>query len=185
VAPDPAQALRWKERAAELGDPAAQFMVGQMYARGHQAPADPARALMWLEKAAAQGHPNAQLALAELLVDKAGGAGRGAAAAWLERAAGAGLVEAQFALADTLEFGPGGPPDAQRAKDLRTAANRSVAEANRIRERNQSEQWVRATTSWGTQRWQPNVWVGYSSWPYSSGWGYGVGFSSSPWGRWW
>ncbi|MFZ5557262.1 MAG: tetratricopeptide repeat protein [Pseudomonadota bacterium] len=181
AAPDPARALTWKERAAELGDPAAQFIVGQMYAHGNGAPKDPARARAWLEKAAAQGHPNAQLALAELLVD----AGDPAAALWLERAAQAGLVEARFALADKLDFGAAGPSEAQRAQDLRAAANQTIAEGNRIHQRSQAEQFAYSTTWWGTQRWQPDVWVGYSSWPYRSGWGYGLGFSNAPYGRWW
>ncbi|HSO06457.1 MAG TPA: tetratricopeptide repeat protein [Pelomicrobium sp.] len=186
VALEPSRALAWKERAAQLGDPAAQFIVGQMYARGNGAPKDLVKARSWLERAAARGHPNAQLALAELLVDKDGAASRKEATAWLERAAAAGLVEAKFALADELEFGPSGPPAAQRVEDLRASANRNIAEGNRIRERNRAEQFAYSSTGWGTQRWQPNVWIGYSSWPYASGWGYGVGFSNSPWGRgWW
>lgn len=50
-------------RAADAGDPQAQFELGSQYARGMFAPADHRTAAQYYEKAAAQNHAGAQLAL--------------------------------------------------------------------------------------------------------------------------
>lgn len=63
VARDAHQALLWLRKAGELGDPAAQFDLGNAYATGRDAPADPREALVWYTRAAEQGHAGAQFEL--------------------------------------------------------------------------------------------------------------------------
>ena len=58
VEPDPAQALRWLEKAAQYGDAAAQCDLGVMLERQQ---GDLQRAVFWYEKAAGQGHPDGEL----------------------------------------------------------------------------------------------------------------------------
>jgi TPR repeat protein len=57
---DYAEALRWYLRAAELGDPDAQFNVGLIYENGLGVPQDPAEAMKWFALSAEQGDLDAQ-----------------------------------------------------------------------------------------------------------------------------
>ena len=50
---DLAQAAKWFRRAAERGDPDAQFNLGLLYAHGKGMPKDFVRAHMWFDLAAA------------------------------------------------------------------------------------------------------------------------------------
>jgi len=64
---DPGQAAMWLIRAAESGDPKAQYALGQQYSVGTLAPAieqDPVKAREWLEKSALQGNKYARQQLA-------------------------------------------------------------------------------------------------------------------------
>ena len=45
---------------AEKGDPDSQFLLGEIYNRGHGVPQDDAKAMNWYRRAAEQGQPNAQ-----------------------------------------------------------------------------------------------------------------------------
>jgi TPR repeat protein len=63
VTRDPHQALLWLRTAGELGDPAAQFELGNAYASGRDAPLDPREAVVWYTRAAEQGHAGAEFEL--------------------------------------------------------------------------------------------------------------------------
>ena len=63
VAKDEAEALKWYRKAAEQGDPGAQFNLGNMYADGRAVTKDEAEAVKWYRKAADQGYASAQLNL--------------------------------------------------------------------------------------------------------------------------
>ena len=53
------RAFIWYEKAARLGHPHAQYMVGTLYWRGLGVEKDQEAALKWLRLAAAQDHPPA------------------------------------------------------------------------------------------------------------------------------
>jgi TPR repeat protein len=93
-------ALTRLEPFARAGDPLAQRVLGEMYARGLGVPIDDARATMWFRRAecgcSLTGQNEYNLALN--LADTADGAP--AAIRWLQRAADAGNVDAQRLLAD-------------------------------------------------------------------------------------
>jgi hypothetical protein len=55
VAADPAAAAEWYRLAAEQGDVASQYRLGQMYLGGLGIPKDIVQAQMWIEVAAAHG----------------------------------------------------------------------------------------------------------------------------------
>ena len=57
---DFAQALHILAPEAQAGDPAAQFHLGLLYARGEGTEKDPSVAARWFEKAAEQGNAHAQ-----------------------------------------------------------------------------------------------------------------------------
>lgn len=87
---DPAQGRRWVERAAEQGDPVAQYAAGALAADTSRDTAgevlgDFETARDWWEKAAAQGHVQASARLGDVLWNGRLGTndGAGAFAAWL------------------------------------------------------------------------------------------------------
>lgn len=57
------QALSICQQAAQDGDVAAEFELGEFYYDGKRAPRDLAQALNWFEQASLQGHPQAQYRL--------------------------------------------------------------------------------------------------------------------------
>ncbi|MGN0335771.1 MAG: tetratricopeptide repeat protein [Lachnospiraceae bacterium] len=57
------EAFKWYRKAAEQGEPNAQFEIGQLYEFGAH---DISTARQWYTKAAEQGHENAQQKLREL-----------------------------------------------------------------------------------------------------------------------
>lgn len=126
------EAMRWYDRAAEAGNPRAQYFLGLSYERGLRGTApDPAAAAAWYRKAAEQGFVDAQLRLAALLL-----AGRGVArdlaeaARWTAAAADAGSAAARYNLALMHERGWGVARDLARAADLYAeAADGGVAKA--------------------------------------------------------
>ena len=63
---DRGYAAEWFERAAELGNAAAQFNLSVVLLNADGVPKDYARALMWCRKAAAQGHEKAIALLSKL-----------------------------------------------------------------------------------------------------------------------
>ncbi len=107
-------AMRWYGRAAEAGDPQAQFYLGYIHDRGLRGTNSLAEALAWYRKAAAQGEVRAQFRLG-LLFDTDPRLPRDPTGAqrWYEAAAAQGHAEARFNLARLIET-----RDAARAADL-------------------------------------------------------------------
>ena len=99
------QALR---QAAEAGDPAAQCLLGELYATGSIVPQDYGKAVEWFRRAAAQGLADGEFALGLMYRH-----GRGVrqdeaeAARWYRRAAEQGHGEAQVNLGVLYEAGLG------------------------------------------------------------------------------
>jgi len=110
------ESLDWYERAADAGNPKAQYLLGVLIESGQRGAVDPADAAAWYAKAAAGGHAAAQLRLGQMFY--AGrGVGRDLAQArrWYAAAAAQGLDAARYAHALMLERGQGGPRDATAA----------------------------------------------------------------------
>lgn len=102
---DPANGRRWVEKAAEQGDPTAQYAVGALAADADRDTdgemlGDFETARDWWEKAARQGHLLASIRLGDLLWDGSLGTndGAGALAAWLPVAPGRPEVERRLGL---------------------------------------------------------------------------------------
>lgn len=111
IAKNPALAAQWIGRAAQRGEPMAQYWAGYVYQHGVGVSADPDEAMRWYEAAADQGNVKAMYNLG---VGNAEG-WTGAkdvpeAARWFARAARLGYVDAQFNLAVLYERGDGVPP---------------------------------------------------------------------------
>ena len=103
--PDPVQGQRWVERAAERGDPTAQFAAGALAASADrdtdgQMLGDFETAREWWEKAAAQGHVTASMRLGDILWDGSldTNDGAGAFAVWLPIAPGRPEIERRLGL---------------------------------------------------------------------------------------
>lgn len=96
VSADTLWGLHWITRAAEGGEPAAQFYLGRVYHTGNGVPHDHRRALEWYALAARRGHPQAQYQLG-LMYDAGYGVPRDVvrAHAWLTVAASVGDDTAQ------------------------------------------------------------------------------------------
>lgn len=116
--PPPAEtygdAMRWYARAAEAGDPQAQFYLGYIHDRALRGANSVSDALAWYRLAAAQGDARAQFRLG-FLFDADPRLPRDPARAqrWYEAAAGQGHAEARFNLARLVET-----EDAARALEL-------------------------------------------------------------------
>jgi localization factor PodJL len=112
---NPAEALRWLEKAATAGNGQAQFNVGVMYERGIGTAADLPKAVGWYRKAAAQPIPVPTAIHNLALLYVAGGPGGTAdpaqARITMTRAAELGLPESEYSLALMYYQGVGGPPD--------------------------------------------------------------------------
>lgn len=98
-------------RAAEQGDPEAQFQLGGLYERGNGVPEDVAEAAAWYRRAADQGYANAQF-----LLGFAYSNGNGVplddaeSLAWFRRAAEQGHDAAQWMLGTMYAWGGRGAP---------------------------------------------------------------------------
>lgn len=64
---DKQEALAWYRKAAEQGNPDAQYNVGMMYLRGEGVAGNRQEAIKWIGKAAEQGYKRAQDTLEELV----------------------------------------------------------------------------------------------------------------------
>jgi hypothetical protein len=104
---DEAEALKWYQRAARQGDPAAQLKVGQMYENGQGTEGNLERASLWYTKAAENGDPAAQASLADLYESGEGIRSNKAAAYWNEKAANQGYAAAQVNLGRMYQEGTG------------------------------------------------------------------------------
>jgi hypothetical protein len=115
--------MEWYEGAAKAGDPQAQYLYGEILARGLRGRTDRNAAAEWFEKAAKQGHALAAYALATAYES---GRGRGRdparAAEWYSVAAKAGIPPAFHNLARLYETGTGVKRDLGQAVKYYTAA---------------------------------------------------------------
>jgi len=66
VKQDYREAARWYRKAADLGDPIAQYNLGVMCRSGQGVPQNNSEAARWYQKAAEQGDPDAQKNLGDL-----------------------------------------------------------------------------------------------------------------------
>jgi TPR repeat protein len=112
IAINPVEAARWIARAAQRGEPMAQYWAGYIYQHGVGVSADPDAALRWYEAAADQGNTKAMYNLGVGYAQGWGGAKDAPEASrWFARAARLGYVDAQFNLAVLYERGLGVPPN--------------------------------------------------------------------------
>jgi TonB family protein len=100
-------ALPWFLKAAQAGEPLAQYQVGEHLLQGWGCRCEDNKALFWLQRAAAAGQGDAQVAIAAQLL-KAGKNADSIASAmdWLERAVTSKNRDAKFYLAALLAAGP-------------------------------------------------------------------------------
>ena len=107
-------AMRWYGRAAEAGDPEAQFYLGYIHDRGLRGANSLSEAVTWYRKAAAQGEVRAQFRLGLLFEsDPRLPHDPAEAQSWYEAAAAQGHAKARFNLARLVET-----EDAPRAVEL-------------------------------------------------------------------
>ncbi|HEY2445805.1 MAG TPA: hypothetical protein VGI20_08735 [Rhizomicrobium sp.] len=123
---NPEEAAKWLERAAEQGEPIAQYRIAAMYAQGRGVSVNQAKAFHWYDAAAQAGNRKSMFNLA---VDYAQGSGTAKnaqeAVRWFSKAAELGLVDAQFDLAILYERGLGVPQSLLNAYRWYTIAARS------------------------------------------------------------
>jgi len=70
VAADPNQAADWYRKAAEQGDPLAQWLLGRLYFVGSGLSRDYSAAQKWLTPSAKQGNPFAAYLLGEVMLER-------------------------------------------------------------------------------------------------------------------
>lgn len=100
---EPARAVEWYRRAAEQGDPLAQWLLGRMYFSGHGVAQDMTQARKWLFPVAEAGNPFAQYLMALALGEQ----DRDIAAEWFRRAAEQGLPQGRKKYGAILHYGRG------------------------------------------------------------------------------
>ena len=122
------------QRAAEKGEPLAQYQMGLIYAAGLGVSKNDAKAVTWFRKAAENGEPHGQFALGTRYVT-----GRGLpqddaeAVRWFQAAASQQYAPAQFGFGAMYEAGRGVAKDlAQSVEWTRRAAEHGHAEARRV-----------------------------------------------------
>jgi hypothetical protein len=123
-----ADALQVLLKAANMGHPRAQALLGIMFQDGTGVKADDRAAAYWFKAAAAQGHRGAEYALAGMYFDGDGGLPKDPAKATqlLIQSANQGLGQAQYAIAFQYEVGDGVPRDRQKAIALFRASGDGV-----------------------------------------------------------
>ena len=131
IAADVAKAVEYYEKAANLGNPLAQSILGTIFAKGLQGKMDYEQSVKWFRMAADQGDPDGEVGLG---VSYAMGHGVPVdyeeARRLITAAAGQGNVEAQYDLAVMSEEGNGAPPDRDMAAHYyELAAQRGMAKA--------------------------------------------------------
>ncbi|MEM5516006.1 peptidoglycan-binding protein [Henriciella sp. AS95] len=103
-------------RAAEDGQPAAQYRLAKLHEKGLGVPRDLAMARQWTERAAEGGNVKAMHDLAVYYAEGDGGSQSYAAAAeWFRKAADYGLTDSQYNLAVLYEAGLGISPSKSEA----------------------------------------------------------------------
>lgn len=127
---DYAASVGWYRKAADLGDPRAQYMMHHAYSSGRGVPYDRMEGIRWLEKAALQGHAPSQYHLA--LGYRGWRKDPVQAMYWLRQAADQGNADAQFCLANDLEDGLGGAGD----REALGWYEKAVSNGHRLSQRN-------------------------------------------------
>ncbi len=125
VPKDPAEAMKWYRKAANLGNVNAQFMLGLLYRYGNGVPQDYAEAAKWYRKAADLGYTLAQKSLGEMYEEGQGMPQDYAEAMkWYREAADLGYGDACERLGEMYEKGCGVPQNSSEAAQwYRKAAN--------------------------------------------------------------
>lgn len=119
---DYAKAVAEWQPLAQVGDPDAQFNMGQAYKLGRGVKMDPAAAIDWYRKAARQAHSRAEDNLGLLMFQQGDRAG---ALPYLQRAADRGEPRAQYIVGTALFNGDLAPKNWVRAYALMTRASQS------------------------------------------------------------
>ena len=133
VPQDYTKAAEWYQKAAEIGNPNAQYKLGRMY-QGYGdegVPTDIKEAFKWYHIAAKQGLADAQDYLGLMYYNGIGVPQDYAEAAkWFRKAAEQGNVDSQFYLGAIYGYGQGVPQDYTEAAEwYRKAAEQGAAEA--------------------------------------------------------
>ena len=104
-------------KAAELGNPAAQYNIGMMYSNGEGVNVDYQQAVYWFRKSSDQNFAPAKFRLGEMYYFGMGGLPRNAktAAGLFRHGAELGDADAQMNFAVMLGSGEGTPPDRDKA----------------------------------------------------------------------
>jgi len=156
---DAGDALPWLKKAAEAGQPVAQFRLGTMYERGLGVNASAALAVKWYLAAAGQGNRKAMHNLAMAYAKgSAGPTNMDEAARWFTKAAQLGLPDSQFNLAVLYERGDGVPQsliDSYKWYSIAAAQGDADSEARRSVLRIQLSDRDRATAERAAQSFQP------------------------------
>jgi TPR repeat protein len=120
VPADLAKALGWYRKAADHGNPEAQFQLGLMSIRGQGVKADPAQGLGWIRKAAEQGYTPAQNRLGNAYEDAEIGVQPNLVLAsdWYAKAAAQGSPFGQANLGRMYLYGRGVFKDTGKARGL-------------------------------------------------------------------
>lgn len=130
----PAIDLQKTKTQAEGGDPKAQNLLGEVYAKGQGVPQDYKEAAKWYRLAAEQGDADAENHIAQLFeVGQGVPRDEAEAARWFQRAAEKGHVGAQYSLAAMFTGGRGvQQSDTEAVKWYRRAAEQgdSLAQYN-------------------------------------------------------
>jgi TPR repeat protein len=111
VVRDTSQAADWYRKAADAGDPLAQWLLGRLYVPGTGLPRDLTAAQKWLTLSANQKNPFAAYLLGGVLSER----DYTKAPQWFRAAAEQGLPQAQYAYAWTLKEGRGIEQDRVKA----------------------------------------------------------------------
>jgi localization factor PodJL len=126
------EAVRYLKRAAEGGNPIAQFRLASLYEHGDGVATDLANAKRWYELAANQGNRKAMHNLAVFYSSgAAGGKDLQQAAYWFAEAASLGVTDSQFNLAFLYEHGYGVTKNLVEAGKWYSIAARSGDEESR------------------------------------------------------
>lgn len=127
------EAVKWYEKAAELGVPEAQYYVGCYCKKGEIAPKDEKRARELFQKSGESNFSLAQLELGSCYFHGKGvEEDKAAAVLWWEKASEQDIPEAMFYLGQCYEKGKGVAENLQTALELwEKAANAGMKEAQR------------------------------------------------------
>jgi len=129
--PDYTNALKWLQKAAELGDSEAQYILARCYNNGFGVQKNGKEAFSWATKAVEKGHVNAQNILGVCYLNGSGvDKDEAEAVKWFRKAAEQGFALAQVNLGDCYLDGKGVAKDETEAvKWYRKAAEQGNARA--------------------------------------------------------